>query len=59
MEKIENIVMFLIMMANDYDQNTVLSSNIVDIVIQNNFILVRKQEENFDDDILEMYDWPN
>jgi hypothetical protein len=43
--------------AKRYDQNIFLSSNFTDIVVQNNLIFLRKEEQSLGKDIIEVYDW--
>ncbi|CAF5090035.1 unnamed protein product [Rotaria magnacalcarata] len=42
-----------------HDQNIVMSSNITDVTVQNDLIIIRKFEENGCDDydFIEVYDW--
>jgi hypothetical protein len=43
--------------ARRYDQNLVLLSNVTDIIVQNNLILLRRKKQDITDDILEIYEW--
>lgn len=40
-----------------YGQNIVLSSNVTDLAVQDNSIIVRKSGKNSINGVLEIYDW--
>ena len=40
-----------------YDQNLLLLSNVKDIIVQNNLIILRRDKEGISNDVLEIYEW--